>query len=361
MCFPQPRNVRAALLACARPGMKGKAMHQQHVRNIFVAIMLLVAGGSMTADPVLAQGGAAPPAEKVRVRFTWKLYGVYAPLYVALDKGYFAQEGLSVELAEGSGSENVVTLIATGTDKIGFGTGIVAAEAISAGLPVKVIANYMASNPLGLISFPEVPLKTPKDLEGKTVGLATGETFANMIEPFARINGVDVSKVKRIQFDGATRNAQFVARKIDVISVYLNNDLPLLASKLNVKFNVLNAADFGLKLMGTSYFVNNGYAKDHPETLRKLLRATARGYVDAIRNPTEATAMLNARMTVKMDPAVLETQVRETLAATTVPDRKPLGWQDDALWKFNLALLVAGGDIREVKELKAYYTNEYLQ
>jgi len=273
MCFPQPRNVRAALLACARPGMKGKAMHQQHVRNIFVAIMLLVAGGSMTADPVLAQGGAAPPAEKVLVRFTWKLYGVYAPLYVALDKGYFAQEGLSVELAEGSGSENVVKLIATGT-------GIVAAEAISAGLPVKVIANYMASNPLGLISFPEIPLKTPKDLEGKTVGLATGETFANMIEPFARINGVDVSKVKRIQFDGATRNAQFVARKIDVISVYLNNDLPLLASKLNVKFNVLNAADFGLKLMGTSYFVNNGYAKDHPETLRKLLRATARGYAD---------------------------------------------------------------------------------
>jgi hypothetical protein len=70
--------------------MKGKAMNQQHVRNIFVAIMLLVAGGSMTADPVLAQGGAAPPAEKIVVRFTWKLYGVYAPLYVALDKGYFA-------------------------------------------------------------------------------------------------------------------------------------------------------------------------------------------------------------------------------------------------------------------------------
>jgi NitT/TauT family transport system substrate-binding protein len=152
-----------------------------------------------------------------------------------------------------------------------------------------------------------------------------------------------------------------VARKIDVISVYLNNDLPLLASKLNVKFNVLNAAEFGLKLMGTSYFVNNGYAKDHPETLHKLLRATARGFADAIRNPTEATAMLNARMTVKMDPAVLETQVRETLAATTVPAGKPLGWQDDALWKFNLDLLVAGGDIREVKDLKTYYTNEYLR
>jgi NitT/TauT family transport system substrate-binding protein len=323
--------------------------------TLALCAVVIAIGAGATLRQSSAQG------EKLLVRFTWKLYGVYAPLYMALDKGYFAQEGLAVELAEGSGSENVVKLIAAGTDKVGFGTGIVAAEAISAGLPVKVIANYMANNPLGLISFPEVPLKTPKDLEGKTVGLATGETFANMIEPFARINGVDLAKVKRVQFDGATRNAQFVARKIDVISVYLNNDLPLLADKLKIKFNVLNAADFGLKLMGTSYFVNNDFAKEHPETLRKLLRATARGYADAFKNPKQASEMLNKRMAVKMDPVVLEQQVRQTLAATTVSEGKPLGWQEEKLWKSNLDLLKAGGDIKEIKELSAYYTNQYLQ
>jgi ABC-type nitrate/sulfonate/bicarbonate transport system substrate-binding protein len=308
-----------------------------------------------------AQGNAPASLEKVVIRFTWKLYGVYAPLYVALDKGYFAEEGLAVELAEGSGSENVVRLIATGTDKISFGTGVVAAEAISAGLPIKVIANYMPNHPLGLISFPDVALNTPKDLEGKTVGLATGETFSNMLEPFAKLNGVDLSKVKRVQFDGATRNAQFVARKIDVISVYLNNDLPLLANKLNVKFNTLNAAEFGLALMGTSYFVNLDYMKERPETLRKILRATAKGYAEAFKNPKEATEMLNKRMAIKMDPAMLETQVTETLAATARPVGKPLGWQEEALWKSNLDLLKAGGRIRETKDYSTYYTNEFLQ
>ena len=193
------------------------------------------------------------------------------------------------------------------------------------------------------------------------LGLARGETFANMIEPFARINGIDLSKVNRVMFEVATRNAQFLARKIDVISVYLNNDLPLLENKLNIKFNVLKVADFGLKLMGASYFVNNDFAKDHPETLRKLLRATARGYADALKNPKQATAMLNERMAVKMDPAMLETQVVETLAATTSPAGKPFGWQEASMWRSNLELLKAGGSIREAKDLSAYYTNEFLK
>lgn len=310
--------------------------------------------------PALAENSTGAP-EKLTVRFTWKLYGVYAPLFVALDKRYFAAEGLTVDLAEGSGSENVVKLIAAGTDKVSFGTGVVAAEAISEGLPIKVIANYMPVNPLGLISFPDVPLKTPKDLEGRTVGLATGETFSSMLGPFARLNGVDLSKVKTVQFNGATRNAEFVAHKIDVISVYLNNDLPLLASKLHVNFNVLNPADFGLKLMGTSYFVNASFADDHGDVLRRLLRATARGYADAFKNSTEATAILNKHMTLKMDPAVLEGQVKETLAATTKIPGKPLGWQTDELWKSNLDLLKASGSIHQIKNLREYYTNDFLK
>ena len=320
--------------------------------------MLILASAVAFQSQVLAQA-AAP--EKVLVRFTWKLYGVYAPLFVALDKDYFTDEGLSVELAEGSGSETVIKLIGAGTDKIGFGPGVVAAEAVSAGLPVKVIANYMDSTPIGLISFPEVPLETPKDLEGRTVGVARAETFANMIEPFARINGIDLSKVTRVQFEAATRNAQFAARKIDIISVYLNNDLPLLAHKLSVKFNVLKVAGFGLKLMGSSYFVNDDFAKENPGTLRKLLRATARGYAEALKNPKEATAMLSKRMAVKMDPIMLETQVAETLAATTSPAGKPFGWQEQSMWRSNLELLKAAGSIREIKELGAYYTNEFLQ
>src|SRR5262249_60970737 len=89
---------------------------------IFAATALLLA---VSEPAALAQGAPTPGAptvtsarQKVLVRFTWKLKGEYAPLYVALDKGYYAAEGLDIEFAEGSGAETTVKVVGIGTDAI---------------------------------------------------------------------------------------------------------------------------------------------------------------------------------------------------------------------------------------------------
>ena len=56
--------------------------------------------------------------EKLTVRFTWKLKGEYAPLYVALDKGYYKAEGLDVQLAEGNGAQTVLKALAGGQREV---------------------------------------------------------------------------------------------------------------------------------------------------------------------------------------------------------------------------------------------------
>lgn len=101
-------------------------------------------------------------------------------------------KALDVALAEGPGAETTVRLNAAGTDKIVYGPGTVAAEAISRGLPVIVVAVSRPKLPISLISFSDVALKTPKGLEGKKRGVSVGETFSNMRVPFARLNRVGV-------------------------------------------------------------------------------------------------------------------------------------------------------------------------
>src|SRR5205085_12347097 len=119
----------------------------------------------------------AQTLEKVTVRFAWKLKSEYAPLFVAMDKGYYKAEGRDVELAEGSGAQTVLKLLASGNEKFGYGPAVSAAHAISQGLPVKVVALYQTNAPMGVISFPGVALRSPKDLEGKRLAIAVGETF----------------------------------------------------------------------------------------------------------------------------------------------------------------------------------------
>ena len=79
----------------------------------------------------------AQSPERLTVRFTWKLKGEYAPLYVALEKGYYNAEGLDVQLSEGNGAQNVLKVLAAGNEKFGYGPAVSAAQAVSQGLPVR--------------------------------------------------------------------------------------------------------------------------------------------------------------------------------------------------------------------------------
>jgi NitT/TauT family transport system substrate-binding protein len=228
-------------------------------------------------------------------------------------------------------------------------------------LPVKVVALYQTRAPMGVISFPDVPLKTPKDLEGKKLAISVGETFGDMLGPFCRINHIDIDKIQRIQMDASARSTQFLTRKIDVMSVYLSNELPQLEKRVGVKFNLLSVSDFGLNLLGASMIVANAFAEQNPETVKKLLRASAKGYRDSMAAPKEAARLMAKYMKVPEDPDVLEQQVAATVVSTNAPQGKPLGWQDSVDWQSNLSLLKETGGIAELKDLGAYYSNDYLQ
>lgn len=314
----------------------------------------LIAGPSLPT--AFAQG-----AEKLTIRFTWKLKGEYAPLYVALEKGYYKAEGLDVQLAEGNGAQNVLKAIAAGNEKFGYGPAVAAAQAVSQGLPVKVVAVYQTKTPMGVIAFPDTPLKTPKDLEGKRLAVSVGETFGDMLVPFTKINGVDITKITQIQMDASARTAQFLTRKIDVMSVYLSNELPQIEKRAGVAFNVLKVSDFGLNLLGASIYVGNAFAEQNPDTVKKLLRATEKGYRDAMANPKDAAKIIAKYMIVPEQPDVLDRQVEVTAASTNALVGKPIGWQEAADWENNLNLLKETGGIAEIKAVNVYYTNQYLQ
>ena len=326
------------------------------LRTIVAVGGLAIAFAAGSLQPAHSQA-----AEKLTVRFTWKLKGEYAPLFVALDKGYYKAEGLEVELAEGSGAQTVLKLLASGNEKFGYGPAVSAAQAVSQGLPVKVVALYQTRAPMGVISFPDVPLKTPKDLEGKRLAISVGETFGDMLGPFTRINNVDIGKIQQIQMDASARTTQFLTRKIDVMSVYLSNEWPQIEKRANVKFNVLRVSDFGLNLLGASIIVSNAFAQQNPEAVKKLLRATAKGYRDAMASPKEAAKAMAKYMKVPEDPEVLDRQVEATVVSTNAPQGKPVGWQESADWQANLTLLKETGGLPEIKPLDAYFTNEYLQ
>src|SRR5438552_556417 len=107
---------------------------QPQVLATAIAASLLAAIAMPDASSGIAR---AQTPEKITVRFTWKLKGEYAPLFVALEKGYYSAEGLDVQLSEGNGAQNVLKALAAGNEKFGYGPAVAAARAVSQGLPIK--------------------------------------------------------------------------------------------------------------------------------------------------------------------------------------------------------------------------------
>src|SRR5260370_23709601 len=118
------------------------------------SLRTIIAAGALLLVCPASQQAAAQAPDKLTVRFTWKLKGEYAPLFVALDKGYYKSEGLDVDLAEGAGAQTVLKLLASGNEKFGYGPAVSAAQAVIQGFPVKVLALHPTRAPVGDIAFP---------------------------------------------------------------------------------------------------------------------------------------------------------------------------------------------------------------
>jgi NitT/TauT family transport system substrate-binding protein len=99
--------------------------------------------------------------DAVNVRFSWKMKGEYGPLYMAQEQGYYAKEKLAVRMGEGAGAQAALGALLQGQEDVVILPAIFALTAIQKGMPVKIVALYHPKTPLGIISFPDKPVKTP--------------------------------------------------------------------------------------------------------------------------------------------------------------------------------------------------------
>lgn len=307
-----------------------------------------------------ATSGAALGQEQINVRFSWKLKGEYAPMYVAQEKGYYAREGITVRMGEGAGSQAALGGLLQGQEDAVLLPGVFAMTAINKGMPIKLIALYHPRTPVALISMPDKPVRTPKDLEGKSIATSIGETGTSYLDTFCKINGVDCSKVRRVQVNSQARVPQFMQRQVDVVSVYQTNDLPILQESQSTQFVVLEMDKFGLIVPGMALVSSDATIAKKPEALRKLLKAVGEAVADSKKDPSEAARLLVKNWSGSPSLSAVTAQVQATVDAIPAPGGHPIGWIDEKVIAETQDLLKASGEIETAKPLDAYYTNRLL-
>jgi NitT/TauT family transport system substrate-binding protein len=306
----------------------------------------------VAAAPALAQ-------DKASLRLNWYLGGLHVPFYYGVEKGFYKAEGIDLTINEGRGSGNTVQVVAAGSDTFGLADSSSVISLISKGGEVKSVMNVLSSTGFAVVSLASAGIRTPKDLEGKTLAVSPGDPLRQLLEAVAAHNKVDMGKINFVQVDPAAKVVTVLEKRADGLLGGADDQYFLIKYR-GQEPAALRFADHGGNIVGMTILTRADTIKNNPDLVRRFVRATVKSWDEAKKNPDAA---VDAAMKVKPDLNRDSTKDQmlvdfELMDSANVKGRTGYGHEKD--WAQTLDLLKKYRGLETNADWTAFHTNEFL-
>ncbi|QHT63637.1 ABC transporter substrate-binding protein [Paenibacillus lycopersici] len=276
--------------------------------------------------------GEAPP-QKVSLMLDWYPNAVHSFLYAAQDQGYFAKEGLDVDIQMPADTNDALKLVAAGKIDLALTYQPQVLMARGENIPVKSIA-AIVRHPLNHLMVPaDGGIRSPKDLAGKTVGFSSIPLYEAMARTMIKQDGGDPDKASMVDV-GYDLIPSIATGKVDAIIGGFINHEQLLLDKEGHPVTSLDPAAYGVP----DYYelvlaASDDGLKAKQDVFAKFVAAAAEGQRYVADHPDEALAALLAHED-KSSPldADIEKQSLQILLPLMTDKDQPFGSQDPASW-----------------------------
>lgn len=313
-----------------------------------------VIGGADGPTEIYAGGQDAAVLREVDVVLDWYPNALHAFLYVAMEKGYYEEEGLKVNIRFPSNANDAISLVAAGKADIGlyYQQDVIQARANQA-VPVKSIG-AVVQGPLNIVlSLKEKNITSPRDLVGKTVGYAGTELSEALIRSIMADVGADYGDVTMIDVGFDLMSSMTTGSVDATIGCLVNHEVPQMEEE-GFQVNWFDLDDYGVPTYYEGIFLASDDAiESGGETLSAFLRASARGFADMKADPEEALSILLANQNEENFP--LSETVERSSMATLLPMMETAEAaflsQSDACWQENIDWMLSQGLIQSAPAL----------
>ncbi|GAC1319402.1 MAG: ABC transporter substrate-binding protein [Chloroflexota bacterium] len=335
------------------------------MRILAVVLLLFAATGCAPARPPTASSAdvGAPALTKVQVALGFVPSVQSAPFYLAQDRGYYAAQGLELELRYGTVA-NLLSLVSTGEVTFAASGGDLLMPQRQQGVAVTYIMTFWNRNPIGALGLAgrnTPPLRTPADLKGKTIGVSAphGSTHFGL-EALLGTAGLHDADITLVAI-GTTEVEALLQGRIDAAMTFLPNEAAQMKS-LGQPVETVAVADH-VKYIPPGFVTGDTTIRQHPDLVQKFVNATLHGLRDALVNPTAAFDSSLTRMPeLSVENRPLQ---RDVLTATLEyygpPARSTLGASDPDAWAATQEVLRAAGTLSETREPRTYYDNSFIE
>ncbi len=318
---------------------------------------LCFAGGA--AETVEEEGGLTP----INLRLSWLVKGEYSHLFVAQEKGYFEEEGIDINILEGSEKATPIQLLISGDDQFSYLAADDMIVARTKGMDVKMTSCILQKLPQVVMAMPDVKLDGPADMAGKKVVETAGGSLPVVLDAFLSYNGVDPDSVELVIADWGAKTAAFLNGDVEMMGGYATNDLATMEAKMGMEFNYFFLGDYGFNMMAHGIVASTEYIEENPEIVAAVNRAVRRGAEYTVAHPVEAADIMSALFPDSLVKEITRKQVERTIELFTTPETegKPLGWISEDSLEQTISILYDNGAIDSREPVGNYYTNEFIE
>jgi NitT/TauT family transport system substrate-binding protein len=329
-------------------------------RRRFLSKSVSAAAGLALPFPPL-RARAAASFKQVSMTLDWLYEGANAGFMIAHEKGYYRDAGLDVAIAAGKGSATTAQLVASKASQLGFADGFVVGNGISKGMNLRTLGSIFRRNPAAIIVFDDSAIKSPKDLEGKKIGISAGSAVIQQWPAFCKGARVDATKVEIDNVDPAGLAPALITGRVDALGVYVSSYVPPLEIRGKKPVRIFWFADYGVTVVSNGIIAHNDLIKSDPALIRSLVAASIKGFLYGRQHPDEAIAIVK-KYQPTVDAAITKRELEVSWELWVTPNTrgKPLGWGSEADWTSTIQVLHQYGGVTTPLKASELYTNKYV-
>ena len=331
------------------------------VRVVSLVLLLGLGAGHWTActseRPEVVDETVNRQVEMIRLPMGFVANVQFAPWYVAVERGYFADEGIVLSF-DYSWETDGVRLVGAGELPFAIASGDQVLLARAQDLPVVTVVNWFRRFPVAIVALKESGIRSPRDLQGHKLGIP--ETFGASYIGWQALRtavGLEDTDVQ-LEVIGYTALANLTTGQVDAAVVYANNE-PIQLTQSGHDITLIPVADYAT-LVSNGLITNERTLQERPQLVRAMARAFLRGLSDTLADPDTAFEICQQYVEGLDTPE--NTRIQRVVLEATLPywQGDPLGWSDLAAWQQTAEVMQAAGLLTESVSVEAAFSNEYL-
>ena len=294
---------------------------------------------------------------EVNVVLDWYPNAIHTFLYTAIERGYFAEEGLDVKIHFPANDNDALALVAAGKAEIGmyYQQDVIQAVA-NQGTGIKSIGAIVQSPLNVILSLKDKNITKPEDLVGKTIGYGGTVLSEALVKCMMENVGADASDVNMINVGFELMSSMTTGNVDATIGCLVNHEVPQLEEE-GFDVNYFSVSGYGIPNYYEEVFLtNNDLLENEPEVVAGFLRAAKKGFDDFKADPDGCLAILMNNQNEENFP--LTQSVEAQSCATLIPlmetedaaflTQTDECWQENIDWMLENQLIDKAVDVSDV-------------